>query len=321
MHVSVKSPPSVSIICPLHNKVDYIAETIRSVLAQSTNNWELIVVENHSTDDGPKRVVEFDDSRIRFVDASDRVYGPGAARNAGLDIATGDWVLFLDADDTIGPNYLRARLADSMKTPEASVIVGPWQEVKDGEPISSSVVRYPSQFGKDSSRILESAIAVAPWIIHAAITKRSWLDRDRRWAEQLDGLPSEDVAFWFAALLDAKIGWSDDSEAVYRIDGKSSRESTASAAVRAAALTRVVNHNLQVLSDKGRFLVPKQCEILMRAFENVYRFAMNNGAVEAAEDMRKSASYWLSKCSSRSVSVMMRRVLGLQRFNYLRFDV
>lgn len=71
----------VSIITALHNKYDYIAETIASVQSQTHRDWEMIVVENGSTDDGPEivRRMASADSRIRLF-VSER-QGPGAARN------------------------------------------------------------------------------------------------------------------------------------------------------------------------------------------------------------------------------------------------
>ncbi len=80
--------PAVSIITALHNKGPYIAETIRSVLAQTVSDWELIVVENGSTDDGPGNAASFSDERIRLVISPKT--GPGAARNHGLQLACGD---------------------------------------------------------------------------------------------------------------------------------------------------------------------------------------------------------------------------------------
>ena len=93
------SPPIISVIIPLYNKETIIDRTIRSVLSQSFSDFELIVVDDGSTD-GSVRVVEgFHDERIRLI--NQRNSGPGAARNTGANNAKGDWIIFLDADDEL----------------------------------------------------------------------------------------------------------------------------------------------------------------------------------------------------------------------------
>ena len=82
------SVPNFSVITPLFNKGAYIAETIASVRSQTMRDWEMIVVDNGSTDNGPSIACKLaeEDPRIRVVDFTVR-RGPGAARNAGLQLA------------------------------------------------------------------------------------------------------------------------------------------------------------------------------------------------------------------------------------------
>jgi glycosyltransferase involved in cell wall biosynthesis len=104
--------PLFSVIVPVYNRAEVLGEAIESVLAQSEQDFEIIVVDDGSRDD-PKRVVEkFDDPRIRFRSQQNR--GGGAARNAGIDLARGRYVAFLDSDDHYLPTHLEAmrRLLD-----------------------------------------------------------------------------------------------------------------------------------------------------------------------------------------------------------------
>lgn len=90
--------PTFSVIIPLYNKEDYIAETINSVLAQTYEDFEVIVVDDGSTDGGPQLVREsFDDSRITLISKSNG--GVSSARNTGIQYAKGRYVAFLDGDD------------------------------------------------------------------------------------------------------------------------------------------------------------------------------------------------------------------------------
>lgn len=94
----------ISIVIPLYNKAATIVKTIDSVLAQTVPNWELIVVDDGSSDAGPGLVAAYTDPRIRLVKQANA--GVSAARNRGAELATSDIVAFLDADDYWDPTHL-----------------------------------------------------------------------------------------------------------------------------------------------------------------------------------------------------------------------
>lgn len=96
--------PSVSVIMPLYNKGAYVTEAIRSVLAQGHPDFELLVIDDGSTDDGPQRVVALREARVKLIQQTNA--GVSAARNRGIELAAGDLVAFLDADDCWQPGYL-----------------------------------------------------------------------------------------------------------------------------------------------------------------------------------------------------------------------
>ncbi len=97
--------PFFSVVIPTYNRAEKLRRTIGSVLAQSFPDFEVLVMDDGSTD-GTKAVVEsFDDSRIRYDWASNSG-GPATPRNRGIDAATTDWVCFLDADDLWHPDKL-----------------------------------------------------------------------------------------------------------------------------------------------------------------------------------------------------------------------
>ena len=94
----------VSIAISLYNKEAQIGATLNSVLAQSFQNFEVIVVDDGSTDRGPVIVRSFDDPRVKLHSQPNR--GVSAARNTGLQLAQHDLVAFLDADDVWRPRHL-----------------------------------------------------------------------------------------------------------------------------------------------------------------------------------------------------------------------
>ncbi len=104
--------PLISIVVPVYNVQHYLAETINSVLQQTYSNWELILVDDGSTDQSAKIGQEFalKDDRISYYYKPNG--GQASARNVGIKKSNGEWVSFLDADDLILPEKLADQLAD-----------------------------------------------------------------------------------------------------------------------------------------------------------------------------------------------------------------
>lgn len=90
----------VSIVMPAYNCAHYIGETIQSVLVQTYEDWELLIVDDQSTDNTPKVVDEFatQDDRIRYIEL-EKNSGVAVARNRGIEEARGNYIAFLDSDD------------------------------------------------------------------------------------------------------------------------------------------------------------------------------------------------------------------------------
>lgn len=102
----------VSIITALYNSADYIAATIESVQAQTYTDWEMLITDDCSTDDGPSIVERYavNDPRIRLL-RMERNGGPGVARNNSLKVAAGRYIAMLDSDDRWLPDKLEKQLA------------------------------------------------------------------------------------------------------------------------------------------------------------------------------------------------------------------
>ena len=115
--------PAVSVIVPAHNVVAYIAEALESLESQTFTDFEVVVVDDGSTD-GTREIIEaFCAARPRFhAIAQDRL-GVSAARNAGLDVARGEYIAFLDGDDVYLPDTLRLLHGRATAT-QADLVIG-----------------------------------------------------------------------------------------------------------------------------------------------------------------------------------------------------
>ena len=100
----------VSVIMPNYNSAKYLNSTINSVISQTYQNWELIFVDDCSTDDSLDIVRSFCDSRIRILQ-NERNSGAAVSRNRAIELANGRWIAFLDSDDLWMPEKLEKQIA------------------------------------------------------------------------------------------------------------------------------------------------------------------------------------------------------------------
>lgn len=98
--------PHFTVVIPVFNRADSLAKALQSVLAQTEQDFEIVIVDDGSTDSPERVVAEFGDSRIAIFREDNR--GGGAARNAGIDRARGAYIAFLDSDDQFLPHHLAA---------------------------------------------------------------------------------------------------------------------------------------------------------------------------------------------------------------------
>ena len=112
--------PAVSVVMPLYNKEHEVIRAIKSVLSQTFTDFELVVVNDGSTDNGPDIVKAIEDPRIKVIDQDNS--GVSAARNRGIAEAHSELIAFLDADDEWSPDYLESIFELTKHFPQCSVL-------------------------------------------------------------------------------------------------------------------------------------------------------------------------------------------------------
>jgi glycosyltransferase involved in cell wall biosynthesis len=111
--------PIFSIVIPTYNRAAFITRAIHSVLNQSFSNFELIVVDDGSTDNTASIVAKIQDQRLRYFKNENRERA--AARNFGIKQSVGKYITFLDSDDYLKPNHFHEALAFLTKSPESPI--------------------------------------------------------------------------------------------------------------------------------------------------------------------------------------------------------
>ena len=123
----------VSVIIPTYNRKELVRRAIQSVLAQSFSKYSLIVVDDGSTDQTDKILKEFKGAKIHFYRQDHK--GVAAARNLGIKEARGEFIAFLDSDDTWHPKKLEVQMEFFRKNPEAMIAQTEEEWIRDGRPL------------------------------------------------------------------------------------------------------------------------------------------------------------------------------------------
>ncbi|NBD31401.1 MAG: FkbM family methyltransferase, partial [Cyanobacteria bacterium] len=162
-------PPKVSIVMPAYNAESFIGEAINSVLAQTYQSWELIIV-NDGSQDNTKQIIEsFQDPRIICIDQENA--GRSNARNTALKHVRGDYVTFLDADDFYTPNNLELQVKFLQENQYAGAVVGSIKRVaEDGRPIKVNI--------RPSGQIIptKSFLIGNPAHLQSTMFRRQWVN-------------------------------------------------------------------------------------------------------------------------------------------------
>lgn len=143
-------PPRISVVIPLYNKETYIVRAAESALAQGSAIHEVIVVDDGSTDNGPAQLASLADPRVRLIRQPNG--GVSAARNTGIQAASGEYLAFLDADDAWLPGYVAELLALIRQFPQACLYATSYARVwSDGKRAHANL---PASLDKDERQLV-----------------------------------------------------------------------------------------------------------------------------------------------------------------------
>jgi hypothetical protein len=205
-----------SVVIPLYNKGQTIERAIRSVLVQTVPEFEVVVVNDGSTDEGPGVVERMADSHIRLVHQENQ--GVSAARNRGIAEARFDLIAFLDGDDEWKPTFLETVTRLARTFPEAAVFATSYLFAQEDQRVWPSQLRGVPPAPWEG--ILTDYFAVAArsdpplWSSAVAVKKKALL----RVAGFPPGVTSgEDLLTWARLALDGEIAFSTQPLSVFHL--------------------------------------------------------------------------------------------------------
>ena len=203
--------PRVSVVIPCYNAQRFLGEAIQSALDQVYQDFEIVVVDDGSTDHSRRVVEAFDDPRIRYIYQENR--GPGGACNTGIAAARGDYIAFLDADDIALPHRLTAQLKVLEDDPTLCVVASGYVWIDEsGQRIpwnAHSWQRWPDL------NDLGSWLFDCPLVRSAAMLRRDARVDVPGFEEELLG--GEDWIFWMRLVLAGhRMAWHHGVVCLYR---------------------------------------------------------------------------------------------------------
>lgn len=206
----------ISIIIPLYNKAASVGRTLRSVLSQTYQDFEVVVVDDGSTDGGSDVVRAISDARVRLVYQENA--GVSAARNRGIREARGEFVAFLDADDEWLPAYLETQHALTQCYPQCAVFATSYAIRSAGGEEAPAVLRRLPFTGGDG--VLNNYFEVAS-CSHPPICSITVMVK-RTAMEAIGGFPvgirsGEDLLTWARLAVNYKIAFNRKPLVVYNL--------------------------------------------------------------------------------------------------------
>ena len=195
---------TISVILPVFNGERYIKKAIESVLTQTFSDFELIIVNDGSTDSTSDIINSFDDERIMVINQAN--LGPGAARNNALEIADSEYVMFLDSDDWFSEDALEIAYGEASKFDtdltffqminynKGDIYENDWFEMKTFDESFENRVFSPDE---TPGSIFDLSVGVCQKIYNAQFLK----DIDARFPE---GIFFEDMPFFYYVYLKAR---------------------------------------------------------------------------------------------------------------------
>lgn len=207
--------PLVSIVTPCYNAKDTISQTILSVINQTYQNWELLVVDDCSTDNTAEIIAEYSgkDNRIKYFKTDVSSGSPSLPRNIGIENAKGEYIAFLDSDDIWFPNKLKQQI-DFIKNHGYRFVYSDYEKINHSGDRNNRIIRVPAS--SSFWDVIETCTIPCLTVI---------LSREAIGKTRFKSVPKEDFVFWLDILKKDIIAYNEGEVlALYR-EGRKSRSS------------------------------------------------------------------------------------------------
>ena len=232
----------VSVVIPTYNQAGFLREALQAVLEQTMSDWEVIVVNNFSSDQTVEVVDEFQDERFQVINFSNNGV-IGASRNVGIKHANAPWVAFLDSDDIWYPEKLERCLQD---VDELDIVAHRFELIKEDRVVRNSPLIKEEDFLYRNLIFKRNCLTPT-----ATVVRKIFLDAVGGFSEKKDLNTAEDFELWLKLSgKQARLKYIPQIMAKYRLHD--SNNSRAGVNLMNAAL-KVLEKHYNLLGDKKHF--------------------------------------------------------------------
>lgn len=271
----------VSVIIPCYNQARFLRAAVDSVHHQTYRNFEVIIVDDGSTDDTAAVAADIRDSRVKYIYQVNR--GLAGARNAGLRLAQGEYVAFLDADDVFLPHKLEVQVAALDQHPAWGLVSGGWAYLTNA---AHPVEARPWEWAPHLD--LASWLLGCPTIPCGVLARRQWVEAVGGFDEQLRRAEgAEDWDLWLRlAYAGCQMEWTQDIVCLYRLhDANMTRNEARQKAAHIAVLDKFFTAH----GDDGTVVQHKNLAYVATYLHGARREYAVGQIQEAQDDLRRAA--------------------------------
>lgn len=202
----------VSIVTPLYNSEKYIEETILSVLAQTYENWEMLIIDDCSIDNGPNIVKKYieQDERIKYLKL-EKNSGAAVSRNKAIELAEGEYIAFLDSDDLWKKEKLEKQVK-FMKENNYAISFTEYEEIDENSKKLNILIKSPKKPVTYRRYLLTNPIGCLTGVYSVKKLGKVYMPNLRK---------RQDTGFWLNILKKDKAYSLKENLALYRINSSS----------------------------------------------------------------------------------------------------
>ena len=257
----------ISVVIPLYNKEKSITSTLRTVLNQTFRDYEIVIVNDGSTDGSVEEVGKVHDDRIRLVHQPNA--GVSAARNRGVEEAKGELIAFLDADDECKPEYLATQYFLYQKYPDCSVFACNY-EFRDVMGRVTPTLIHKLPFVEEDgilTNYFEVASCSNPPICSISIMVK------KQAIQAIGGFPvgvksGEDLLTWARLAVNTTIAYSKSVQAIFCESPSGSKQSKAQ--LRSGGESFVLDALLALYNEEQRLNIKRQLKLYVIRWYKIY---------------------------------------------------
>lgn len=250
----------ISIICPTYNRADLLPHTIKSVIAQTYKNWELLIIDDGSTDNTKQVVGKYLSDKISFIESAHSGL-PAVVRNIGIKKARGEWIAFLDSDDIWLPRKLEVQVQSIEKAKDVDLVCcnalrrTAECEREDLQPFYV----FPS---KRSDNYFPELIDRNFIITSSVVARKTMLEQVGGFNERPELAAIEDYHLWLRCSIDCNLAYLAEPLIIYRDNVQEGIRATISRVHYWKEMLKIYIHLRNQLLQKEKVVPPiivKKC--------------------------------------------------------------